>query len=75
MYAACLLVPYAFVVLAAGVAGRPWALLGLLSAPLVVRPVRRVLGGETGRGLVAVLGATGQLVLVFGAFFAIGLAV
>ncbi|MGK3936755.1 hypothetical protein, partial [Enterococcus faecium] len=58
----------------AAVGGRPAALLPILSVPLAVRPARRVLGGEEGRALIEVLGATGQLVLVFGALFALALA-
>jgi 1,4-dihydroxy-2-naphthoate octaprenyltransferase len=72
LYAACLLVPYPLV---AGIAvARPWALLALASLPLAVPPVRRVLGGETGRGLVEVLGATGRVQLIFGLLLALGIA-
>jgi 1,4-dihydroxy-2-naphthoate octaprenyltransferase len=53
---------------------RPWALLALAALPLAVPPVRRVLSGEVGRGLVAVLQATGRLQLVFGFLLAAGIA-
>ena len=53
---------------------RPGALLGLLAAALAVGPVRRVLGGEVGRGLVPVLVETGRLQLVYGVLLAAGLA-
>jgi 1,4-dihydroxy-2-naphthoate octaprenyltransferase len=53
---------------------RPWALLALMAAPLAVPPVRRVLSGEAGRGLVEVLQATGRLQLVFGFLLAAGIA-
>ncbi|HET9691617.1 MAG TPA: 1,4-dihydroxy-2-naphthoate polyprenyltransferase [Acidimicrobiales bacterium] len=75
LYVATLVVPYAFVVAAAGVGGRPFALLALLSAPLAARAGRTVLGGAAGRALIAVLGTTGQLVLAFGVLLAVGVAV
>jgi 1,4-dihydroxy-2-naphthoate octaprenyltransferase len=53
---------------------RPGALLALAAAPLAVPPVRRVLTGEAGRGLVAVLQATGRLQLAFGLLLAAGIA-
>lgn len=74
LYAGCLAGAYVFAAVTAAVGGRPAALLPILSVPLAVRPARRVLGGEEGRALIEVLGATGQLVLVFGALFALALA-
>jgi 1,4-dihydroxy-2-naphthoate octaprenyltransferase len=71
LYGACVLVPFA--VLAALAAWRPWALLGLVALPLVVPPLRKVAGGESGRGLIEVLGATGRLQLAFGALVTLGL--
>ena len=53
---------------------RPWALLALAAAPLAMPPTRRVLSGESGRGLVPVLQATGRLQLVFGVLLAAGIA-
>jgi len=53
---------------------RPGALLALGAAPLAVPPARRVLAGESGRGLVEVLQATGRLQLVFGFLLAAGIA-
>ena len=53
--------------------GSPWALLSWLSLPLAVRQVRAVYA-EQGRALNRVLAGTGQLELVFGVLFAIGLA-
>ena len=72
LYAACLLAPFALAVAAA--VSRPWALLALAAVPLAVPPVRKVLAGEEGRGLIAVLGAGGRLQLVYGALLALGLA-
>jgi 1,4-dihydroxy-2-naphthoate polyprenyltransferase len=72
LYCGSVVVPFAF---ACGVAvTRPWALLTLFAAPLAVSPVRRVLGGESGRGLVAVLVDTARLQLAFGALLAAGIA-
>jgi 1,4-dihydroxy-2-naphthoate octaprenyltransferase len=33
----------------------PWALLALLAAPLVIRPMQAVVGRATGRGLIPAL--------------------
>jgi 1,4-dihydroxy-2-naphthoate polyprenyltransferase len=71
-FAALLTVP--FVVIAAIGIGRPWALLGLLAAPLAVPPVRVVLGGGRGTALIAALAGTGVLTLATGVLFALGLA-
>ncbi|OLT27468.1 1,4-dihydroxy-2-naphthoate polyprenyltransferase [Nocardiopsis sp. CNR-923] len=51
-----------------------WVPLVVLSAPLAVPPIRRVLGGQVGRELVLGLGETGKLQLAFGVLFSIGLA-
>ncbi len=71
LYAACVLIPFALVPALA--ASRPGALLAWAALPLAIVPVRRVLAGEEGRGLIPVLGATGRLQLVFGALLAIGI--
>ena len=72
LYAGCVTIPYPLVVAIAVV--RPWALVSLASLPLAVPPVRRVLAGESGRGLIEVLGATGRLQLIFGLLLALGIA-
>ena len=51
----------------------PWCLLALLAAPLAVAAVRSVLAGATGRDLIAVLGATGRLELVYAVALTVGL--
>lgn len=51
-----------------------WVLLVLLSVPLAVVPLRRVLGGQVGRDLVLGLGETGRLQMVFGVLFTVALA-
>ena len=69
------LIAAAFV--AAIVAAFVWRLpaaLVILAVPLGLRPVAMVRAGATGRELIGVLGATGQLQLGFGALFTIGLA-
>jgi 1,4-dihydroxy-2-naphthoate octaprenyltransferase len=67
-----------FVVAFAVVAGigvvRPWALLGLLAAPLAVPPARTVLRGGRGPALIGALQGTGQLTLATGVLLATGLA-
>ncbi|MEI4270163.1 1,4-dihydroxy-2-naphthoate polyprenyltransferase [Klenkia sp. LSe6-5] len=68
------LVVAAFVVVVAVGVVRPWALLGLLAAPVAVPPVRTVLSGATGPALIAALGGTGRATLATGVAFALGLA-
>ena len=43
----------------------PWALLALLAAPLVVRPMQAVVGRATGPGLIPALAGTGQFQLAW----------
>lgn len=71
-YATCIVL--AFVLVLPVSLLRAGALLAFLTVPLAVRPVRAVLSGEAGAGLVAVLGATGRLQLAFGVLFAAGIA-
>jgi 1,4-dihydroxy-2-naphthoate octaprenyltransferase len=71
LYAAVLFLPFGL--LAAIAVSRPWALLALAALPLAVPPVRKVLGGESGKGLIAVLGQTGRTQLAYGALLALGL--
>jgi 1,4-dihydroxy-2-naphthoate octaprenyltransferase len=71
-YVGLLVVPF-LVIAAIGVV-RPWALLGLLAAPLTVRPARTVLRGGRGPALIAALAGTGVLTLATGVLFALGLA-
>lgn len=72
LYIATLGIAFATVLLIA--LSRPWALLALAALPLAVVPGRRVASGETGRGLVEVLIATGRLQLVFGLVLAVAIA-
>ena len=72
LYSGCAVV--SFLCVPAVAATRPWALLALPAALWAISPVRRVLRGVTGPALVGVLGETGRLQIIFGALFAIGLA-
>ena len=71
LYTATVLVPFVLMV-PVMVAHWPAALV-LLALPLAVGPVRTVLGGASGRDLIAVLGATGRLELVFSLLLLVGL--
>jgi 1,4-dihydroxy-2-naphthoate octaprenyltransferase len=73
LYAAVPLAPFAVAVVMA--VSRVGCLLALAALPVAIPPVRRVLAGEKGKGLIAVLGATGRLQLVFGALLAVGIAI
>ncbi len=69
------LIAAAFVVVVAVAAtGRPKVLIAMGAAVLALAPVRTVLGGATGRDLIAVLGATGRLQLAYGALLTLGVA-
>ena len=72
LYVGC--IAFAFASLLYVAAGRLGALVALLALPLAVPPVKRVVRGEQGPELIAVLGATGRLQLVFGALLAAGIA-
>ncbi len=54
---------------------RWWPLLALLAAPLVLPPLRAVLGGAGGRDLIPVLRDTGRLQLAYAVLLGLGLAV
>jgi 1,4-dihydroxy-2-naphthoate polyprenyltransferase len=51
------------------------SLIALAALPFAVSPVRGVLKGAAGRGLIVALGQTGRLQLAFGALFTVGLAI
>ena len=71
-YVGLLVVAFA-VIVAVGIS-RPWALLGLLAAPLALPPARTVLGGGRGPVLIVALQGTGLLTLATGVLLSIGLA-
>lgn len=72
-YVLLLVAAYAtpFVLFALGLKG-PWVFLPLLSAPVAVPPLKRMLRDQ-GAALNPALGATARLQLVFGLLFALGL--
>jgi 1,4-dihydroxy-2-naphthoate octaprenyltransferase len=70
-----LLVASAFALVLGAAVSRPWALVALVAAVLAAAPIRVVRGGATGRQLIAVLGLTGRLQLVFGLLLAVGLVI
>ena len=71
LYTATVVAPFVLM-MPVMIAHRPAALV-LLALPLTVGPVRAVLGGAKGRDLIAVLGATGRLELVFSLLLLAGL--
>ena len=54
---------------------RPAVLIAVLSVLLAVKPIRLVARGATGQELIAVLGATGKLQMLFGVLLSVGLAI
>jgi len=64
---------------ALGIAGlatwRPVALIGLVALALAVAPIRLVLGGTQGKGLLPVLAATGRIQIALGALLVVGILV
>jgi 1,4-dihydroxy-2-naphthoate polyprenyltransferase len=73
LYVALVAATFVAVVVAA-VAWRPAAVLGVAALAFAVSPVRRVVAGASGPGLIGVLGETGRLQLAFGALTTLGLA-
>jgi 1,4-dihydroxy-2-naphthoate polyprenyltransferase len=69
------LIALAFVLVALAATIRLEVLIGLAAIPLAIAPTRAVLRGDTGRDLIAVLGATGKLQLAFGVATTVGLAI
>jgi 1,4-dihydroxy-2-naphthoate octaprenyltransferase len=72
LYAGCAIAAFCCVPVVA--VARPWAVLGLPAALWAISPVRRVLRGARGPELIAVLGETGRLQIIFGVLLAAGLA-
>src|SRR5262249_17658118 len=71
-YALLLVVAYAAPLAAANLAGSPWVLLPLASAPLAMRLAKRVFTMD-GRALNRALASTAQLLLLHAGLFAAGL--
>ena len=68
------LIAVAFVMTGLASLTSPWALLAILAAPLVVRPMQAVVGRATGPGLIPALAGTGQFQLAWSLLLAVGLA-
>lgn len=68
------LIAVAFVMTGLASLTSPWAMLALLAAPLVVRPMQAVVGRATGPGLIPALAGTGQFQLAWSLLLAVGLA-
>jgi 1,4-dihydroxy-2-naphthoate octaprenyltransferase len=73
LYAGCAILPFG--VAAALTVTDPLTLITLAAIPLAIPPVRLVLARTSGRELIAALGQTGRLQLVYGALLTIGLAI
>ena len=73
LYMALVVGAFVAVPLVAGLGGRPLAALALATEPFARKPAEIVLRGARGPALIPVLGRTGQLGLLFGATFALGL--
>jgi len=68
-----LLMAAAVLVVVVALSGHAWVVIGLAGFALAVAPVRSVLGGASGRGLIPVLGATGKVQLVVGLLTTVGM--
>ncbi len=72
LFTVTIVMPFAAVVALAFLLG-PWALLGLLAAPIAYGAARTVSRGATGPALVPVLKSTGTAVLVYGLALSAGI--
>ena len=66
------MVPFRLLPIMAGVGERPVAAVAFVALVLARRPVVEVLGGARGARLIAVLGDTGRVQLVYGLLVALG---
>lgn len=73
LYVGCILLPFCVAIAMAPVT--PLTLLALAALPFAFPPVRGVIQGAAGRGLIVALGQTGRLQLAFGALLTLGLAI
>jgi 1,4-dihydroxy-2-naphthoate octaprenyltransferase len=73
LYVSLMVLPFVVTPVVAGLSDRPLAALSLFTIILARLPVQHVLEGTKGPGLIAVLGETGRVQLVFGCLFAAGL--
>jgi 1,4-dihydroxy-2-naphthoate octaprenyltransferase len=73
LYVGCILLSFCVAIALATVS--LLSLIALAALPFAFSPVRGVLQGAAGRGLIIALGQTGRLQLAFGALFTVGLAI
>ena len=73
LYVDCVVLPFCVAIALAPTS--PLSLIALAALPFAFIPIRRVLQGAAGRGLIVALGQTGRLQLAFGALFTVGLAI
>lgn len=72
LYVVLMVVPFLLLPIMAGVGERPVAAVAFVALVLARRPVVEVLGGARGARLIAVLGDTGRVQLVYGLLVALG---
>ncbi len=72
LYVVLLVLPFVLLPFMAGLGERPLAALGFVALILARRPIVAVLGGARGPQLIAVLGDTGKVQMVYGLLVAIG---
>lgn len=73
LYCVLLTLPFLILPFVAGLGGRPVASLAFAAIMAAGKPIKTVLGGATGPGLIPVLGGTGRVQLVFGMLLTAGL--
>jgi 1,4-dihydroxy-2-naphthoate octaprenyltransferase len=73
LYVDCVVLPFCVAIALAPTS--PLSLIALAALPFAFIPIRGVLQGAAGRGLIVALGQTGRLQLAFGALFTVGLAI
>lgn len=73
LYVVLVVVPFLTVPLLCGLSDRPVGALSMFVILLARKPVQRVIEGARGPALIPVLGATGQVQLLFGVVLSIGL--
>ena len=72
LYVVLLVAPFVLLPVMAGFGDRPAAALAFVAVVLARRPVVGVLSGAKGPQLIAVLGDTGRVQLVYGVLVAVG---
>ncbi len=72
LFVVLLVLPFVLLPVMAGAGDRPLAVLAFVALVLARRPIVAVLGGARGPQLIAVLGDTGRVLLVYGVLVAVG---